>query len=119
MSKVTFKMVDGCERGPRVGHGRDSREITEALDKATGSARGQKTRVRRGHGILMGPGDKNVMHHKLKKLKNDSALLFGLLFLAYLDIGGEYFCSLFLSILYVFLLHFFVYFSIFLAFCYP
>ena len=31
--------------------------------------------------------------HKLREeLKNDGALLFGLIFLAYLDIGGEYFC---------------------------
>ena len=35
----------------------------------------------------------NGMVHKLREeLKNDGALLFGLIFLAYLDIGGEYFC---------------------------
>ena len=38
----------------------------------------------------------NGMVHKLKEeLKNDGALVFGLIFLAYLDIGGEYFCLLF------------------------
>ena len=38
----------------------------------------------------------NRMVHKLREeLKNDDALLFGLIFLAYLDIGGEYFCLLF------------------------
>ena len=37
----------------------------------------------------------NGMVYKLREeLKNDSALLFGLIFLAYLDIGGEYFCLL-------------------------
>ena len=35
----------------------------------------------------------NGMVHKLREeLKNDGALLFGLIFLAYLNIGGEYFC---------------------------
>ena len=37
----------------------------------------------------------NGMVYKLREeLKNDGALLFGLIFLAYLDIGGEYFCLL-------------------------
>ena len=37
----------------------------------------------------------NGMVFKLREeLKNDGALLFGLIFLAYLDIGGEYFCLL-------------------------
>ena len=37
----------------------------------------------------------NGMLYKLRELlKNDGALLFGLIFLAYLDIGGEYFCLL-------------------------
>ena len=38
----------------------------------------------------------NGMVHKLREaLKNDGTLLFGLIFLAYLDIGGEYFCLLY------------------------
>ena len=38
----------------------------------------------------------NGMVHKLRdELKNGSALLFGLIFLAYLDIGGEHFSLLF------------------------
>ena len=37
----------------------------------------------------------NGMVYKLREeLKNDGALLFGLIFLASLDIGGEYFCLL-------------------------
>ena len=37
------------------------------------------------------------MVHKLREeLKDDGALLFGLIFLAYLDIGGECFCLFFL-----------------------
>ena len=37
----------------------------------------------------------NGMVYKLREeLKNDGALLFGLIFLAYLDIGGKYFCLL-------------------------
>ena len=38
----------------------------------------------------------NGMIHKLREeLKDDGALLFGLIFLAYLDIGGECFCLFF------------------------
>ena len=38
----------------------------------------------------------NRMVHKLREeLKNEGALQFGLIFLVYLDIGGEYFCFLF------------------------
>ena len=38
----------------------------------------------------------NGMVHKLREeLKDDGALLFGLIFLAYLDIGGECFCLFF------------------------
>ena len=40
--------------------------------------------------VVMVPA--NGMAHKLREeLKNDGALLFSLIFLAYLDIGGEYF----------------------------
>ena len=46
----------------------------------------------------------NGMVHKLKEeLENDGALLFGLIFLAYLDLVGEYFCLLFLFIAFLFL----------------
>ena len=46
----------------------------------------------------------NVMVHKLKEeLENDDALVFGLIFLAYLDLVGEYFCLLFLFIAFLFL----------------
>ena len=45
--------------------------------------------------------------HKLREeSKNDSAQLLGLIFLAYLDIGGEYFCIAFSFIMYICLLHF-------------
>ena len=38
----------------------------------------------------------NGMVHKLREeLKDDGALLFGLIFLAYLDIGGDCFCLFF------------------------
>ena len=36
-----------------------------------------------------------MVHNLRDKFKNDGALLFGLIFLAYLDIGGGYFCLLF------------------------
>ena len=49
----------------------------------------------------------NGMVHKLREeLKNDGALLFGLIFFTYGDIGGKYFCSLFP------LFAFYVYFTI-------
>ena len=53
----------------------------------------------------------NGMVHKLgEELRNDGAFSFGFIFLSYLDIGGEYFCLLFLFI------DFYVYFI--LLFCF-
>ena len=56
----------------------------------------------------------NGMVHKLREeLKNDGALLFGLIFLAYLDIGGEcfpyYFPSSLSCVLHIFVLHWLCY----------
>ena len=56
----------------------------------------------------------NGMVHKLREeLKDDGALLFGLIFLAYLDIGGECFCFFFpcslLCVLHILVLHWLCY----------
>ena len=47
-------------------------------------------RLRGGHESRSVMMSENGTRHKLKEeLKNDSALLFGLVFMAYLDIRGE------------------------------
>ena len=108
-------MAHGCHFELGVGHGCDSRKSIEALDKANGSAKRHRTHVRQGHEsrIIMVPTNRRV--YKLKEiLKNDGDLLFCLIFLAYLDIGGEHFPLLFLflaSFLYL------LYFSFLLAMC--
>ena len=91
----TLGVAHVCQLELGVGQARHSRENTEALTKL----------MDRLHGIGLGYDEgmesrtvmvpANGMVYKLREeLKNDGALLFGLIFLAYLDIGGEYFCLL-------------------------
>ena len=68
------------------------KHLTKLLDRLRGIGRrydeGMESRS------VMVPA--NGMVHKLREeLKDDGALLFGLIFLAYLDIGGECFCLFF------------------------
>ena len=96
-SEVTLEMAYVCQLELGVGQEGHGRENTEALDKATGSVAGHRTRVRRGMESRSVMVLANGMVHKLREeLKDDGALLFGLIFLAYLDIGGECFCLFFL-----------------------
>ena len=80
--------------------------LTKLLDRLHGIGRGYDEGMESRS--VMVPA--NGMAHKLsKELKNGSTLLFGLIFLAYLDIGGEYFayyflCSL-LCVLHIFVLY--------------
>ena len=91
----TLGMAHVCQLELGVGQAHHSRENTEALDKANGSVARHRTGYDEGmeSRTVMVPA--NGMVYKLREeLKNDGTLLFGLIFLAYLDIGGEYFCLL-------------------------
>ena len=95
-SEVIVEMADVCQLEPRVRQQGYGRENTEELDKATGSVAGIGRRYDEGMESRSIMVTANGMVHKLRKeLKDDGALLFGLIFLAYLDIGGECFCLFF------------------------
>ena len=67
------------------------KHLTKLLDRLHGIGLGYDEGMKSRTVIMLANG----MVHKLREeLKNDSALLFGLIFLAYLDIGGEYFSLL-------------------------
>lgn len=87
------------ESDEHVTAGRTLKYLTKLMDRLLsiggGSDEGVESRT------VMVPA--NGMWHKLKEeLANDGALLFGLLFLAYLDIGGEHICVLYIPSLYMF-----------------
>ena len=72
--------------------GKTLKHLTKLLDRLRGI----------GHGYDKGMESRSIMVpangmvHKLREeLKDDGALLFGLIFLAYLDIEGECFCLFF------------------------
>ena len=88
----TLGMAHVCQLQPGIGQAHHSRENAEALTKL----------MDRLHGIGLGYDEgmesrtvmvpANGMVYKLREeLKNDGAHLFGFIFLAYLDIGGECF----------------------------
>ena len=87
------------ESDKEVTVGKTLKHLTKLLDRSCSIGReydeGMESRS------IMVPA--NAMIHKLREqFDNDGALLFGLIFLAYIDIGGEYFCLLFpLSTFYV------------------
>ena len=98
-SEVTLQMAHGCHLDPRVRQGCQVRGDAEALDKATRSARGNRTRVQRGRESRSIMVPSNGMVHKLKEeLKNDGALLFGSYYwhtwTLKMSILAYYFCSL-------------------------
>ena len=69
--------------------GKTLKHLTKLLDRLRGIGRGYDEGMESRS--IMVPA--NGMVHKLREeLKDDGALLFGLIFLAYLDIGGECFC---------------------------
>ena len=57
-SEVIVEVADVCQLEPRARQQGYGRENIEALDKATGSVAGHRTRIRRGNGIKKrhGPG---------------------------------------------------------------
>ena len=95
-SEVIVEVADVCQLEPRVrqqGYGRKTlKHLTKLLDRLRGIGRGYDEGMESRS--VMVPA--NGMVHKLREeLKDDGALLFGLIFLAYLDIGGECFCLFF------------------------
>ena len=80
------------ESDNKVMAGKTLKHLTKLLDRLQGIARGYNEGME-PRGVMV---PANGMVHKLREeLKDDGALLFGLIFLAYLDIGGEYFCLFF------------------------
>ena len=80
------------ESDNKVMAGKTLKHLTKLLDRLRGIGprydEGMESRS------VMVPA--NGMVHKLREeLKDDGALLFGLIFLAYVDIGGECFCLFF------------------------
>ena len=72
--------------------GKTLKHLTKLLDWLWGIGRGYDEGMESRS--VMVPA--NGMVHKLREeLKDDGALLFGLIFLIYLDIGGECFCLFF------------------------
>ena len=83
--------ISSLESDKHVTAGKTLKRLTKLMDRLhsieLGYDEGMESKT------IMVPA--NGMVYKLREeLKNDGALLFGPIFLAYLDIGGEYFCSL-------------------------
>ena len=80
------------ESDKKVAVGKTLKHFTKLLDWLRGIGRGYNESMESRSVMALANG----MVHKLReKLKNDGALLFNLIFLAYLDIGGEHLCLLF------------------------
>ena len=90
LSKWTMSAILILESDKKVTAGKTLKHLTKLLDRLCGIGRGYNEGM--ASRSVMVPA--NGMIHK-EKLKNDGAFLFGLIFLAHLDIGGEYFCLLF------------------------
>ena len=80
------------ESDNKVTVGKTLKHLTKLLDRLRSIGRGYDEGMESRS--VMVPA--NGMVHKLREeLKDDGALLFGLIFLVYLDIGGECFCLFF------------------------
>ena len=76
----------------KVTAGKTLKRLTKLLDRLRGIGRGYDEGME-SRSVMV---PVNGMVHKLREeLKDDGALLFGLIFLAYLDIGDECFCLFF------------------------
>ena len=79
------------ESDKHVTAGKTLKRLTKLMDRLHGIGLGYDE-VMESRTVMVAA---NGMVYKLREeLKNDGALLFGLISLAYLDIGGEYFCLL-------------------------
>ena len=112
-SLLKWPMSDSLslESDNKVTAGKTLKHLTKLLDWLRGIGRGYDEGMESRS--VMVPA--NGMVHKLREeLKDDGALLFGLIFLAYLDIGGEcasayfFLCSL-LCVLHILVLHWLCY----------
>ena len=91
----TLGMAHVCQLELGVGQARHNRETLKRLAKLMDQLHGIGLRYDEGMESRTVMVLANGMVYKLRlEWKNDGALLFGLIFLAYLDIGGEYFCLL-------------------------
>ena len=95
-SKVIVEVADVCslslESDNKVMARKTLKHLTKLLDRLQGIGRGYDEGMESRS--IMVPA--NGMVHKLREeLKDDGALLLGLIFLAYLVIGGECFCLFF------------------------
>ena len=80
------------ESNNKVTEGKTLKHLTKLLDRLWGIGCGYDEGMESRSVMVLANG----MVHKLREeLKDDGALLFGLIFLAYLDIGGECFCLFF------------------------
>ena len=80
------------ESDNKVTAGKTLKHLAKLLDRLRGIGRGYDEGMESRSVMVLANG----MVHKLREeLKDDGALLFGLIFLAYLDIGGECFCLFF------------------------
>ena len=80
------------ESDNKVMAGKTLKHLTKLLDRLQGIGRGYDKEMESRSIMVLANG----MVHKLREeLKDDGALLFGLIFLAYLDIRGECFCFIF------------------------
>ena len=88
--EVTVEMADvyQFESDNKVTAGKTLKHWTKLLDRLQGIGRRYDEGMESRSFMVL----ENGMFHKLREeLKDDSALLFGLIFLAYLDIGSECF----------------------------
>ena len=79
------------ESNKQIMLGKTLKHLTKLLDRLHGIGLGYDDGMESR--TVMVPAN-GMVHNLRKELKNDGALLFGLIFLVYLDIGGEYFSLL-------------------------
>ena len=80
------------ESGNKVMAGKTPKHLTKLLDRLRGIGRGYDEGMESRSVMVLANG---LVHKLREELKDDGARLFGLIFLAYLDIGGECFCLFF------------------------
>ena len=98
------------ESDNKVTVGKTLKHVRKLLDRLWGIGRGYDKGMESRSVMLL----TNGMVHKLREeLKDDGALLFGLIFLVYLDIGGACFCLFFLCsllcVLHILVMHWLCY----------
>ena len=80
------------ESDNKVAMGKTLKHLTKLLDRLWGIECGYDEGMESRSVMVLANG---IVHKLREELKDDGAFLFGLIFLAYLDIGGECFCLFF------------------------